>query len=124
MTGQHILVAEDEGLIAMDIAFMLERLGFHVIGPVAEVDEVLQAAKQLGQIDCALLDVNLRGRKVFTALPALLDRGIPVFLASGYDDDSFFPEAYRTLPRISKPFNEEMLRRIVLGGRQQKLASA
>lgn len=107
----------------MDIAFMLERLGFHVIGPVAEVDEVLQAAKQLGQIDCALLDVNLRGRKVFTALPALLDRGVPVFLASGYDDDSFFPEPFRSLPRIPKPFTEEMLRRALLGGRAGKLAS-
>jgi CheY-like chemotaxis protein len=117
VTGQHILVAEDEGLIAMDVAFMLEKLGFHVIGPVAQVDEVLQAAKQLAQVDCALLDVNLRGRKVFSAIPALIDRGIPVYLASGYDDDSFFPEQFRHLPRITKPFNEEMLRNILLGAR-------
>jgi CheY-like chemotaxis protein len=117
VTGQHILVAEDEGLIAMDVAFMLEKLGFHVIGPVAQVDEVLQAAKQLAQVDCALLDVNLRGRKVFAALPALIDRGIPVYLASGYDDDAFFPEPFRHLPRITKPFNEEMLRNILLGAR-------
>lgn len=111
VTDLRILVAEDEGLIALDLESMLQAIGCQVIGPVGSVDEIARAARDHA-VDGALLDVNLRGRQVFEVVSELIDLGIPVVLTSGYDDASLFPGPYRHLPRISKPFNEAALRRV------------
>ena len=60
LAGQRILVAEDEGLIALELERILEEFGCEVVGPLASVDEVLENA-QRGRFDGALLDVNLPG---------------------------------------------------------------
>ena len=108
----RILIAEDESLIALNLEMMLRQFGCEVVGPVSDVEEVVRFAAQ--PLDGALVDVNLRGKQVFDALPALLERGIPVVLASGYDDTTLFPERYRALPRISKPFDETALRSVCI----------
>lgn len=105
----RVLVAEDESLIAFDIALMLEGFGCEVIGPLARIDDVPRAARA-ERLDGALLDVNLRGRQIFEVLPELLALGVPVVLTSGYDDSTLFPEPFRHLPRIAKPFDERALR--------------
>jgi DNA-binding NtrC family response regulator len=111
LTNRRILVAEDEGLIALDLEATLMGFGCEVIGPLSELDEIV-ATLRSEPVDGALLDVNLRGRQVFEILPEFLARRIPVVLTSGYDDATLFPHAFRTLPRISKPFDPAMLRRV------------
>lgn len=111
LVNRRILVAEDEALIAIDIETMLQSFGCEVVGPVSDVREIL-AVVDTEPLDGALLDVNLRGRQVFEILPQIIRRGIPVMLASGYDDSTLFPVAFRDLPRISKPFDEATLRRM------------
>ena len=111
LENRRILVAEDEGLIAIDIEAMLQGFGCEVVGPVADLDEVLQAI-ETERLDGALLDVNLRGRQVFEILPELIRRRIPVMLTSGYDDTTVFPAPFRDLPRISKPFGKDTLHRM------------
>jgi AmiR/NasT family two-component response regulator len=110
LAGLRILVAEDESLIALDLETMLRGFGCQVIGPVARVDEVISQARA-GGLDGALLDVNLRGRQIFEALPEMLTLGLRIVLTSGYDDGTLFPEPFRILPRLSKPFDERSLRR-------------
>ena len=39
LAGKRILVAEDEGLIALELERMLEDFGCEVIGPLASVEE-------------------------------------------------------------------------------------
>jgi CheY-like chemotaxis protein len=111
LENRRILVAEDEALIAIGIESMLEGFGCEVVGPVSEVRDILQVV-DAERVDGALLDVNLRGRQVFEILPELMRRKIPIVLTSGYDDATLFPPAFRDLPRISKPFDEETLRRM------------
>ena len=86
-------------------------LGCEVIGPLSELDEILEAIRTQ-PIDGALLDVNLRGRQVFEILPEFISRKIPVVLTSGYDDATLFPHVFRALPRLSKPFDHAMLCRV------------
>ena len=105
----RVLVAEDEMLIAMDLQDMLERLGYEVVGPAGNVAEIRQLLQD-GPIDGAILDVNLRGEQVFSVLPALMAIGMPVILASGYDDAQQFPSEFRALPRITKPFSVEAVK--------------
>ena len=108
LANRRILLAEDEGLIALDVEAMLQGFGCQVVGPLSELDDILLAI-QAQPLDGALLDVNLRGRQVFDILPEFIERKIPVVLTSGYDDASLFPRAFRELPRISKPFDQSTL---------------
>jgi two-component SAPR family response regulator len=106
----RILVVEDEGLIALNLELILLRFGCEIVGPISAVDDIIDAAKT-HRPDGAFLDVNLRGRKVFDVLPEMIGLGIPCVLSSGYDDPMLFPAAYRSMPRIAKPFDEAALRR-------------
>ncbi len=110
LANLSVLIAEDEGLIALNLESMLAELGCEIVGPVAEVDEVLAAARGM-RLDGALLDVNLRGRQVFAVLPELMAMGVPIVLTSGYDDETLFPPPFRALPRLAKPFDERALYR-------------
>jgi DNA-binding NtrC family response regulator len=105
----RVLVAEDEMLIAMDLQDMLERLGYEVVGPAGNVAEIRDLLQD-GPIDGAILDVNLHGEQVFSVLPALMAMGMPVVLASGYEDAQLFPDEFRDLPRITKPFSAEAVK--------------
>lgn len=111
LANRRILVAEDEGLIALDLEATLIGFGCEVIGPLSEIDEILNTIRSR-PLDGALLDVNLRGRQIFEILPEFLIRKIPVVLTSGYDDATLFPQVFRALPRISKPFDHAMLGRV------------
>ena len=108
-TRPRVLLAEDEMLIAMDLQDMLERFGYEVVGPAANVADIRNLL-QRGPIDGAILDVNLRGEQVFSVLPALMAIGLPVILASGYEDAQQFPSEFRDLPRITKPFSAEAVK--------------
>jgi DNA-binding NtrC family response regulator len=109
LAGCRILVAEDEALIAIELQRILEDFGCEVIGPLSSVDEVLRNAER-GNFDGALLDVNLRGRQIFEILPELDKLGLKLIITSGYNDVTLFPAAFRSLPRIAKPFDEKELR--------------
>jgi DNA-binding response OmpR family regulator len=108
LAGRRILVAEDEGLIALELEQILRDLGCDLAGPLARVDEVLKKAHS-ESLDGALLDVNLRGRQIFEILPELQELGLRIVLTSGYDDVTLFPARFRAVPRIAKPFNQREL---------------
>lgn len=110
LEGRRILLAEDEGLIALELERMLTDFGCDVVGPVASVEGVLENAER-GGFDGALLDINLRGRQIFEILPKLQTLGLKLILTSGYDV-TLFPPPFRGVPRIPKPFRESELLRI------------
>jgi len=111
LAGRRILIVEDEALIALELEDLLQDLGCEVVGPVARVDAVLDCI-EAGRVDGALLDVNLRGQQIFEVLPKVIEQGLPVIITSGYNDSTLFPEPFRTVPRISKPFDHAALRRL------------
>ena len=56
-----------------------------------------------GDFDAAILDITIRGGKVYPVAEALLKRGIPFVFASGYGDWAL-PKELRDKPRLMKPF--------------------
>jgi two-component SAPR family response regulator len=107
IAGCRVLIVEDEMLIAMTVEDVLQALGCEVVGPVATVEKALKLA-QNDMFDAALLDITIRGGKVYPVAEALLARGIPFAFASGYGDWAL-PEALRDQPRLMKPFTDAQL---------------
>ena len=102
LTGRRILVVEDEYFLADDLKHTLAGHGAEVIGPVG----TLEAADRLvgrGGVDCAVLDINLRGEMAFPVADRLREAGIPFLIATGYGG-SAMPERFRDVPHLQKPF--------------------
>jgi hypothetical protein len=55
------------------------------------------------KIDAALVDVHIRGERVFPLCEALAAKGVPFVLTSGYADWNM-PEKWRDRPRLQKPY--------------------
>ena len=102
VTGCRVLVVEDETLIVMEIEGVLEALDCKIIGPTGKLETALVLAVEEA-FDIAILDVTIRGGKIYPVAERLLARGIPFALASGYGDWAL-PEALRDQPRLLKPF--------------------
>src|SRR4051812_39965235 len=99
LKGRRFLVVEDEYLIAADLAASLEALGVEVLGPAASVKDALTLLEKAdGQLDGAVLDVNLREERVFPVADLLKSRGVPFIFTTGYDAVAV-PEAYADAPR-------------------------
>lgn len=102
---RRILVVEDEYLLADDLRKLLDREGATVVGPVATEADAL-ALLEDGTVDCAILDINLRGRMVYPLAHTLRDRHVPFLFVSGYDDPD--PSAgFDDVELIQKPFAPE-----------------
>jgi CheY-like chemotaxis protein len=108
--GRRILVVEDEYLIAADLSDALADLGATVIGPVATVRDALAAVEGADPPDGATLDVTLGQEKSFPVADALVDRGVPVVLLTGYSAEGL-PDRFRDVPRCDKPFELRALLR-------------
>jgi DNA-binding response OmpR family regulator len=96
-----VLVVEDEFMIANALQMLFEKQGARVVGPVARVSAALELIVSGQHIDCALLDVRLRGEQVFPVADALRARGVRVAFLSGYDR-SALPAAYRDATYFDK----------------------
>jgi CheY-like chemotaxis protein len=104
LSGAKVLVLEDETLVSMMVEDMLLDLGCEVVGPFAKLDQALAfVASAHGQIDAALLDVNLGGVRSFPMAEALADKGVPFVFTTGYDE-SGLPDIWRGRPTLRKPF--------------------
>lgn len=106
--GRAILVVEDEYLIALDIAQMLRERGAEVVGPVARLEDAIALVHKGTCIDGAVLDINLRGKKIYPLAEVLRNAGIPFVFATGYDlaaEGSTFAD----VARLEKPVDPDLV---------------
>lgn len=71
--SQRVMIVEDEALIALDLAFLLEGMGHEVVATAADSASALAAAA--GGVDLALVDLNLQDGPTGPALGEALARG-------------------------------------------------
>ncbi|HZU29359.1 MAG TPA: hypothetical protein VFA04_27800 [Bryobacteraceae bacterium] len=107
LAGLAILVVEDELLAALDLSFMLRALGGTVIGPAGTLEKA-QALVRANVLSGAILDVKLVHTTSLPLAEELLDAGVPVILATGYESD-MLPERFSHLPRLVKPYSAAMV---------------
>jgi PAS domain S-box-containing protein len=112
MTGERILIVEDEGIVADEIKSRLEHLGYHVVGIAMTGQEAIDTAFSTFP-DLILMDIMLKGdMDGVGAAHHIRDRmDIPVIYLTAYGDQETLQRAKISEPfgYILKPFKEREL---------------
>ena len=106
LQGRHVLVVEDEYLIAELLGYGLEGAGAVVVGPAASVASALDLIQSGERIDAAVLDMNLQGERSYPVADLLQERRVPFLFTTGYDPMTVRPD-YKHVPRCDKPMTAE-----------------
>lgn len=114
MDGRHVLVVEDEHLLALDLARELEDAGAKVVGPVATIKDALGTIAST-ELDGAVVDVQLRDGWSFEVANALADRHVPFIFATGFIGQDMLPARHADLPFVEKPFKPGAILRALEG---------
>ena len=97
----HVLVVEDEALLAVDLSLTLEDEGAIVSGPCMTLDAALNHSDL---VDAAVLDVDLRGQPVFPVADRLARDGKPFVFHTGRADLAELRDRYgEAVPIVTKP---------------------
>lgn len=98
----RILVVEDSPVVAPFTVDLLAELGFEVVGPAPNMATARELA-ETEPLDGAIMDVHIRGERVFPLCEILETRGVPFVLTSGYGD-WHVPDKWADRPRLQKPY--------------------
>lgn len=110
--GASILVVEDEGIVARDLRYRLETMGYKVAGMTATGDEAVLKAWEL-RPDLVLMDIVLKGDlDGIEAARMMRERAdIPVVYLTAYADEETIQrtEASGPFGYLVKPFEDREL---------------
>jgi CheY-like chemotaxis protein len=109
--GGSVFLVEDEVMIRMMVADMLEELGYSVAAEAGEINEAIKLA-QSAEFDIAILDVNVNGKVISPVAELIKARNRPFIFATGYGSSGLH-EQYRDRPALQKPFQLETLARLI-----------
>jgi two-component sensor histidine kinase/DNA-binding response OmpR family regulator len=121
MSGNRLLLVEDEALTGMMMCDMLTELGFDVIGPFGRVADAMAAVGR-EDFQAAVLDVNLDGEMVYPVADAVLARGVPFVFVTGYSAEGI-DRRFAQVPVLQKPIERQMLQNVFVDG-ARRLAEA
>ena len=112
----HILIVEDNAVVAETIRHALEELGLIWIS-VAYDAENAKAILQDEMPDLALLDIDLKGEETGVDLARLINAEyrIPFIFLTAFSDDTTLKAIKETLPAgyVTKPFHKQQLKAAV-----------
>lgn len=112
MSKTTILIVEDEGVVAMDLAARLSQLGYEIIGITARGEEAVAMVRRR-RPDLVLMDICLQGAMDGIEAATILRREwyLPVIYLTAHSDPATLERAKLTEPYgfILKPFEELQL---------------
>jgi CheY-like chemotaxis protein len=90
LTGESILVVEDDGLIAFYLSQLLEKAGYRIIGLASSGEMVLRKLEEPEKPDLILMDVGLAGSLdgIETARLVRQRFSVPLIFLTGYPSGS------------------------------------
>jgi CheY-like chemotaxis protein len=109
--GGSVFLVEDEVMIRMMVADMLEELGYSIAAEAGEINDAIRLAKST-EFDIAILDVNVNGKVISPVASVIEARNRPFIFATGYGAQGL-PEEYRDRPALQKPFQMETLAKMI-----------
>ncbi len=102
LEGKHILVVEDDQMVADVVMETLQDHGASVAGPIASVAEC-HAIGSTADLDGAVVAFGLADGSAASAIRSLRDRGVPLIILSGYTRD-YLPKDLMGEAFVSKPY--------------------
>ena len=106
----HILVVDDEPLIAMLAEDWLLELGHTVVGPAHDLSTGLALAQT--NIDAAIIDITLGKDTAYPIAKILAAKGVPFAFATGHAPARLSPD-HKSAAILEKPFEFDDFRRAV-----------
>src|SRR5258705_5967698 len=85
--GGSVFLVEDEVMIRMMVADMLDELGYRVAAEAGEIGEAIKLA-QSTEFDIAILDVNVNGQVISPVAELIKARNRPFLFATRYGSHS------------------------------------
>jgi PAS domain S-box-containing protein len=83
VSGNRIMVVEDEALVALALRESLDEMGFSVLGPFNRISEAMVALRN-NRVDAAVLDVNLGGELIYPLADVLAADRVPLVFITVY----------------------------------------
>lgn len=106
--GKHVLVVEDNMLLAMDLERVMKDYGAEQVTTHGnEASAFISLENE--NIDFALLDMNLRGSVSFELAKELKRKAIPFIFVTGYVGDLELPEELANVVTVEKPIDHALL---------------
>lgn len=116
MQPASILVVEDESIVAMDISYQLQEMGYHVCAIADNGDDAIALAGK-HHPDLMLMDIIIKGPMdgIDTARHISHRYNIPIVFLSAYSDVHTVERAAHTAPYgyLTKPFQANELRAVL-----------
>lgn len=110
----QVLVIEDDSLIALDLAGILQDMGHRVLGPAGRQSQAVAMAEE-GRPDLILADVRLAdgGDGIAAVKQIRRSRSVPVIFITGNARQVALDLSLEPAAVIPKPFDTRQLRRAV-----------
>jgi DNA-binding response OmpR family regulator len=103
-----IFLVEDEVLIRMALAAMVEDLGHRVVLEASTIADA-GAYAMTGVFDLAILDINIGGYGIDPVADVIEKRGLPFLFVTGYGT-AHLPSLFRRRPVLEKPVSIDKLK--------------
>jgi CheY-like chemotaxis protein len=87
VSGTSIFLVEDEALIRMMLADMIEQLGHRVVAEAGNI-EAGKALAETAIYDLAILDINIAGRNIRPVAEIVNKRGLPFVSSAAMDQEA------------------------------------
>jgi PAS domain S-box-containing protein len=110
LSGNRVMIVEDEALVAMALRESLDELGFNVLGPFSRISEAMIALRN-NHVDAAVLDVNLGGELIYPLADVLAADHVPFVFITGYGAEEI-EERYSRIPILQKPIEPGALQSV------------
>ncbi len=111
MEKARILIVEDESIIAKDLKYRLENMGYEIPAAVLSGEEAVKKTKEIYP-DLVLMDISLKGMSGIAAADQIRRFcNVPVLYLTAFSDKNIVELAKMTEPYgyILKPFDEREL---------------
>lgn len=113
LEGLRTLVVEDNLLVGMSIASYLRSFGCEVVAMCSTSADAMNALAR-GDVEVALLDVNILGGTSEDVARALVERRVPFMFITGYSSPPLLASDLRQRPRLNKPVNPLRLQEAIV----------
>jgi len=109
LNGLHVLILEDEFLIAMDVEQLCRDNGAQDVTILRTLKEFKEPAEGGPAFDVAIVDLMLGGESTVDFAKRLRERGTPFIFASGYTDLNELRASFPGVVLVGKPYGSEEL---------------